>query len=176
MALTNDPLLANRMLLLRSHGITSDQTQMLTRPSDEIWNYQQILLGFNYRMTDIQAALGVSQMDRLKDFVKQRQRIAKRYDVDLGSLPIQLPWQSPDGFSSYHLYPIRVRQDVSGLTQRQLYNKLQASKINVNLHYIPVYRQPYYEKMGFKIGYCPQAEAYFGQAISITMYPTLSEK
>ncbi len=175
MALTNDPILANRLQRLRSHGITSDPAEMQPQPADEIWNYQQIRLGYNYRMTDIQAALGVSQIERLQAFVEQRHRIAERYDTELADLPIQLPWQSPDSYSSYHLYPIRVRPEVSGVSQRELYDVLQAAGINVNLHYIPVYRQPYYEAMGFKAGYCPEAEAYFRQALSIPMYPTLSE-
>ncbi len=176
MALTNDPVLANRLQRLRSHGITSTPSEMLSRPADEIWNYQQIRLGFNYRMTDIQAALGVSQMERLEAFVEQRHRIAERYDTELADLPIQLPWQSPCSYSSYHLYPIRVRPEVSGVSQRELYDVLQAAGINVNLHYIPVYRQPYYEAMGFKPGYCPEAENYFKEAISLPMFPTLSEE
>jgi len=175
MALTKDPHLANCLQRLRSHGITSDETEMQSRPANEIWNYQQIGLGYNYRMTDIQAALGVSQMGRLEDFVAKRHSIADRYDAELAGLPIQLPWQSPCSYSSYHLYPIRVKPSVSGLLQRQLYGALQAAEINVNLHYIPVYRQPYYEAMGFKAGYCSEAEAYFKQALSIPMYPTLTE-
>jgi len=175
MALTNDPLLANRLQRLRSHGITSDPLEIQPRPTDEIWNYQQTRLGFNYRMTDIQAALGVSQMERLQVFVEQRHCIAKRYDIELADLPIQLPWQSPNSYSSYHLYPIRVKPDVSGISQRQLYDVLQAAGINVNLHYIPVYRHPFYEAMGFKAGYCPNSEAYFTQAISLPMYPLLSQ-
>lgn len=175
MVLTNDPLLANRLQRLRSHGITSDPAEMQARPVDEIWNYQQIRLGFNYRMTDLQAGLGVSQMERLSAFVEQRHRIAERYDAELAALPIQLPWQSPGSYSSYHLYPIRVRPEIGGVSQRQLYDVLQATGINVNLHYIPVYRQPYYEAMGFKAGYCPEAEAYFKQALSIPMYPTLTD-
>lgn len=174
MALTNDPLLANRLQRLRSHGITSTPTEMHPRPIDEIWNYQQTRLGFNYRMTDIQAALGFSQMGRLQAFVEQRHRIAERYNVELAELPIQLPWQSPDSYSSYHLYPIRVRSDVSGISQRELYDVLQVAGINVNLHYIPVYRQPYYEAMGFKAGYCPNAENYFKEAISLPMFATLT--
>ncbi len=175
MAVTNDFLLANRMRLLRSHGVTSNPAEMQPKPGDEIWNYQQICLGYNYRMTDIQAALGVSQMVRLIEFVEQRHRIAERYDSELSGLPLQLPWQSLDNYSSYHLYPIRVRLGDSPLSQRKLYDVLQAAGINGNLHYIPVYRQPHYEAMGFKVGYCPESEAYFKQALSIPMYPALSE-
>jgi UDP-4-amino-4,6-dideoxy-N-acetyl-beta-L-altrosamine transaminase len=175
MALTNAPALADRMLRYRSHGITSDASKMQPRPADEIWNYQQISLGFNYRMTDIQAALGVSQMTRLDGFVEKRQRIAKRYDDALTGLPLQTPWQHPDSYSSYHLYPIRLKLGEDEQTQRQVYDALRAAGILVNLHYIPVYRQPYYEAMGFKTGYCPDAEQYHKEAISIPMYPTMSE-
>ena len=175
MVLTQDPQLANRLQRLRSHGITSDKAEMQPRPANEIWNYQQIDLGYNYRMTDIQAALGVSQMGRLGEFVRKRHCIAERYNAELAGLRIQLPWQSPCSYSSYHLYPIRVRPGISAMSQRQLYAVMQAAGINVNLHYIPVYRQPYYEAMGFEAGYCPEAEAYFKQALSIPMYPTLTE-
>lgn len=175
MALTNDPLLANLMQRLRSHGITSAPTETQPRLADEIWNYQQIGLGYNYRMTDIQAALGHSQMQRLQVFVEKRHRIAERYDTELANMPIQLPWQSPDSYSSYHLYPVRIKSTVSGATQRQLYDTLRASRIGVNLHYIPVYRQPYYEAMGFKVGYCPEAEIYFKQTLTIPIYPSLTD-
>lgn len=174
MALTNDPSLASLMQRFRSHGITSDSGKMQPRPGDEIWNYQQVCLGYNYRMTDIQAALGVSQMKRLPELVQMRHRIAERYNNQLASLPIQLPWQHPDCYSSYHLYPIRIDQEASGKTQRQVYDALQAAGINVNLHYIPVYRQPYYEAMGFPAGYCPASESYHKQTLSIPMYPTLT--
>ena len=175
MALTTAPALADRMLRYRSHGITSDADKMQPRPADEIWNYQQISLGFNYRMTDIQAALGVSQMTRLDEFVNKRQRIAKRYDDALAGLPLQTPWQHPDSYSSFHLYPIRLKLGEDEQTQRQVYDALHAAGILVNLHYIPVYGQPYYEAMGFKTGYCPDAEQYHKAAISIPMYPTMSE-
>jgi dTDP-4-amino-4,6-dideoxygalactose transaminase len=162
------------MQRFRSHGITSDPKRMQPRPDDEIWNYQQVCLGYNYRMTDIQAALGVSQMKRLQELVQTRHRIAERYDNELARLPIKLPWQHPDCYSSYHLYPIQVDQEASGTSQRQVYDALQAAGVNVNLHYIPVYRQPYYEAMGFRAGYCPASERYHKQTLSIPMYPTLT--
>lgn len=174
MAMTNDPALADRLQRFRSHGISSNPAQMTPMPADEIWNYQQVLLGYNYRLTDIQAALGISQMSRIDGFVSKRHEIAERYDSELGELPITTPWQSPDTYSAYHLYPIRVAKDQGGRTQREVYGQLQSSGVNVNLHYIPVYRQPYYQKMGFEAGYCPAAEAYFTSAISIPMYPTLT--
>ena len=175
MALTNDPALADRMLRYRSHGITNDANKMQPRPTGEIWNYQQISLGFNYRMTDIQAALGVSQMTRLDEFINKRHRIAKRYDDALAGLPLQIPWQHPDCYSSYHLYPIQLKLGEDEQTQRQVYDALQESGILVNLHYIPVYRQPYYEAMGFKAGYCPVAEQYYKETLSLPMFPGLTD-
>lgn len=174
-ALTNEPVLARRMQQLRSHGISSDSADMLPRPANEIWNYQQIRLGYNYRMTDLQAALGISQMSKLSAFVLRRHHIAKRYDQALSQLPICTPWQHPDTYSSYHLYPIRIRLDQSAVCQREAYAALHAAGILVNLHYIPVYRQPYYEAMGFKAGYCPQAESYHKEALSIPIYPSLTD-
>jgi UDP-4-amino-4,6-dideoxy-N-acetyl-beta-L-altrosamine transaminase len=176
MALTNEEDLAKRMRLFRSHGISNTQEDMYPRPKEEIWNYQQIELGFNYRITDLQAALGLCQLNRLDHFVKKRRLVALRYDDQLSNLPIQLPWQHPDGNSSFHLYPIRVRLSEAGKTQKELYEALQISGIGVNLHYIPVYRQPFYEKIGFKAGYCPETEKYFKEAISIPLYFGLSDQ
>lgn len=174
MAVTNDAQLAKHLRLLRSHGITSTAADMQPRPAQEIWNYQQIDLGFNYRMTDIQAALGLSQMQRLDEFVTQRHAVAKRYDHLLSVLPVLIPWQHPESYSSYHLYVIRFKLGETKKTQKQFYTALHAAGIGVNLHYIPVYRQPYYEQMGFNVGYCPQAEQYYSGAISIPMYPGLT--
>lgn len=175
MALTNDPQLARRLQRLRSHGISSDAADMHPRTPEEIWNYQQIDLGFNYRMTDIHAALGLSQIQRLDEFVAKRQMIAKRYDKMLSSLPMVVPYQRADDYSSFHLYVIRLKLDKINKTHRQVYETLREANIQVNLHYIPVYRQPYYEQMGFNAGYCPQAEQYYSEVISIPMFPGLTE-
>jgi UDP-4-amino-4,6-dideoxy-N-acetyl-beta-L-altrosamine transaminase len=173
-AVTNDAALTKRLRLLRSHGISSTPADMQIRPAEEIWNYQQIDLGFNYRMTDVHAALGLSQMRRLDEFISKRHAVAKRYDQLLQALPMVIPWQHADSYSSYHLYVIRLKLNETRKTQRQLYTALWAAGVGVNLHYIPVYRQPYYEQMGFKVGYCPEAEQYYSEAISIPMFPGLT--
>ena len=174
MAVTNDADLAKKMRLLRSHGITSTPADMQSRPTHEIWNYQQVDLGFNYRMTDLQAALGLSQMQRLDTFLTKRHAIAKRYDHMLSTIPVLTPWQHTDTYSAYHLYVIRLKLNKISKTQRQVHETLQAAEIGINLHYIPIYLQPYYKKMGFSQGYCPQAEQYYSEAISIPIYPDLN--
>jgi UDP-4-amino-4,6-dideoxy-N-acetyl-beta-L-altrosamine transaminase len=174
MAVTNDAGLAKKMRLLRSHGITSTPEDMQPRPAHEIWNYQQVDLGFNYRMTDFQAALGLSQMQRLDTFLTKRHAIAKRYDHMLSTIPALTPWQHKDTYSAYHLYVIRLKLNKISKTQRQVHEALQAAEIGINLHYIPIYLQPYYKKMGFSQGYCPQAEQYYSEAISIPIYPDLN--
>jgi UDP-4-amino-4,6-dideoxy-N-acetyl-beta-L-altrosamine transaminase len=176
MALTNDAALHRKMSLLRSHGITADQAEMQPRPKDELWNYQQIDLGFNYRMTDIQAALGLSQMQRLEEFVDRRHAIAARYDQLLDGLALTLPWQHPDSYSGFHLYIVRLQLDRIPASHLQVYATMRAAGVLVNLHYIPVYRQPYFETMGFVQGYCPQAEQYYRETLSIPMYPGLTTK
>ncbi|MBV5330521.1 MAG: UDP-4-amino-4,6-dideoxy-N-acetyl-beta-L-altrosamine transaminase [Chlorobium sp.] len=175
MALTNDPELAGRMQRYRSHGITSTPDEMVARPDNEIWNYQQITLGYNYRMTDIHAALGISQMQRTDEFVSKRHAISERYNELLKDLPLITPWQHPDGYSGLHLYVIRLKLDEIRKTHKEVYESLRKQGIGVNLHYIPVYRQPLYEKMGFKAGYCAEAEQYYQEAVSIPMYPGLTE-
>jgi UDP-4-amino-4,6-dideoxy-N-acetyl-beta-L-altrosamine transaminase len=174
MALTNDPALAKKMTLLRSHGISSTSQDMVQRPVDEIWNYQQIDLGFNYRMTELQAALGLSQLQKLDQFVASRQTIASYYNHALSGVDIQTPWQHPNALSSFHLYPIQVTA-TSGIDQQSLYQALTRAGVLVNLHYIPVYRQPYYSRLGFKPGYCPHAEDYFKSSISIPVYASMTE-
>ena len=175
-ALTNNNQLAKSMRHLRSHGITTDPADMHPRPERELWNYQQINLGYNYRMTDIQAALGLSQMQRVNDFVSMRHTIATRYNQMLSALPVVQPWQHPDSYSSFHLYVIRLKLDEISKTHRGVYEMLRTAGVLVNLHYIPVYRQPYYEQMGFSAGYCAEAEQYYSEAISLPMYPGLTEQ
>jgi dTDP-4-amino-4,6-dideoxygalactose transaminase len=174
MAMTNDTPLAKRMRLLRSHGITRDVNEM-THASDGPWYYQQTDLGYNYRMTDLQAALGLSQIQRLDAFVTKRHTIAKRYDQLLADLPVITPWQHAEGYSGLHLYVIRLKLDKIASTHRQVFEALRATGIGVNLHYIPVHRQPYYEGLGFKAGHCLEAEQYYAEAISLPMYPGLTK-
>lgn len=174
MVMTNDAQLAKRMQLLRSHGITRDQNDMTHAP-DGPWYYQQIDLGYNYRMTDLQAALGLSQMQRLDQFVAQRHAIAERYNQLLKYLPVHTPWQHEDSYSGLHLYVIRLNLAEIDKTHRQIFEALREMDIGVNLHYIPVYHQPYYRNLGFKVGYCLEAEQYYAEAISLPMYPNLTE-
>jgi len=171
MALTNNNKLFKHMSLLRSHGITRDPSQM-TKQADGDWYYQQIELGYNYRMTDIQAALGVSQLKRLDDYVSRRHELSTRYNELLKDFPLVIPYQHNDGYSAFHLYIIRLKNKNK---HKQVFEYLRKNGIGVNLHYIPVYHQPYYEAMGFKKGYCLEAENYYNEAISLPMYATLSE-
>jgi dTDP-4-amino-4,6-dideoxygalactose transaminase len=173
-AITNDAQLAKRMQLLRSHGITRDVNEMTHAP-DGSWYYQQIDLGFNYRMTDLQAALGLSQMQRLDEFVSKRHAIAKRYDQLLNGLPVVTPWRHPDGYSGLHLYVIRLRLADICRAHCEVFEELRAAGVGVNLHYIPVYLQPYFERMGFNTGYCMEAERYYAEAISLPLYPGLTD-
>lgn len=175
MALTNNFELSKRMQLLRSHGITNKEEDQLPRPPLELWNYQQLGLGFNYRMTDLHAALGVTQMLRLDEFVAKRHFIAEKYDQILSDLPLVTPHQHRDSYSSFHLYVISLQLDEINKTHKEVYEELHSLGIQVNLHYIPIYRMPYYEQLGFTEGYCPQAEKYHSEALSIPMYPGLKE-
>jgi UDP-4-amino-4,6-dideoxy-N-acetyl-beta-L-altrosamine transaminase len=173
-ATTNDAALAERMALLRSHGITRDREQMTHEP-DGSWYYEQVDLGFNYRMTELQAALGISQMDRLDNYVARRHELARRYDALLADLPVATPWRHVDNYSALHLYVIRLQLSGGARTHRDVFESMRKQGIGVNLHYIPVHTQPYYQAMGFKKGDFPKAERYYTEAISLPMYPTLSE-
>lgn len=172
MALTNDDVLAEKMNLHRSHGVTRNP-RLMTHEADGPWYYQQVELGYNYRMTELQAALGVSQMQRLDAFVSQRHALALRYNELLADFPVTLPWQHPDGYSGLHLYVIRLQLDKIAKTHRQVFEELRESGIGVNLHYIPVHTQPYYQQMGFQKGDFPEAECYYSEAISLPMFQTL---
>ena len=176
MALTNDDDIADKLFRLRTHGIVNDKKKMQEKPKDEIWNYQQIDLGYNYRMNDIQAALGLSQLKRLDKYVERRHKIAKIYDKELKNLSINIPWQAPLVYSSYHLYPIVLNTNSNHNSQKKIYEELRKNQIGVNLHYIPVHRHPYYEKLGFKKNDFPEAEKFYQRAISIPMFPTLLDE
>lgn len=168
-ALTNDDELAEKMALFRSHGVTRDPSLMVGE-SDGGWYYQQIELGFNYRMTELQAALGVSQMTRLTDFVAKRHILASRYNELLTELPLILPYQLPETYSGLHLYVIRLNLSSINMSHRQVFDALRENGIGVNVHYIPVHTQPYYQNMGFKVGDFPEAESYYQEAISLPMF------
>lgn len=173
-ACTNDADLANKMALLRSHGITRDEAQM-TGPSDGPWYYQQIALGFNYRMTELQSALGLSQMSRLDSFVIQRHEIAQVYDHLLGDLPLQRPWRDPRNYSGMHLYVVRLQRKFLKKTHLEIFKELREYGVGVNLHYIPIVMQPYYKNLGFSIDAFPESQKYYSEAISLPMFSGLSE-
>ncbi|HJR11283.1 MAG TPA: UDP-4-amino-4,6-dideoxy-N-acetyl-beta-L-altrosamine transaminase, partial [Rhodanobacteraceae bacterium] len=169
MALTQNAELARRMERLRSHGITRDQDEM-THASDGPWYYQQIELGYNYRMTELHAALGLSQVRRLDAYVDRRHALADRYDAMLAALPVTRPLRSPENRSGLHLYIIRLQLERITRGHREVFELLRDSGIGANLHYIPVHLQPWYARMGFKQGDYPQAERYYAEAISLPMF------
>ncbi|MEZ8700488.1 UDP-4-amino-4,6-dideoxy-N-acetyl-beta-L-altrosamine transaminase [Vibrio cyclitrophicus] len=174
-ALTNQKELADKMALLRSHGITRDP-EMMTEASHGGWYYQQVDLGFNYRMTELQAALGVTQMQRLDEFVAARHVLSKRYNQMLSELPLVLPYQLEKTYSGLHLFVIRLKLDEISLTHKQVFEALRENGIGVNLHYIPVHTQPYYQAMGFSDGDFPASERYYQEAISLPMFHGMTEK
>lgn len=173
MALTNDPKLAQRMDLYRSHGVTRN-TSLMTHEPDGPWYYQQVDVGYNYRMTELQAALGVSQMKRLDDFVERRQDLAARYNSLLADLPLVTPMCTDINYSAFHLYVVRLKLDQIIVSRRKVFEALRDCGIGVNVHYIPVHTQPYYASMGFKVGDFPEAERYYEEAISIPLFATMT--
>jgi dTDP-4-amino-4,6-dideoxygalactose transaminase len=170
MAVTNDDELAARMRLLRSHGVTRD-AGLMKDALQGAWYYEQVELGYNYRMTDIQAALGSSQMRRIDDFVRMRHAIAIRYDEMLADLPLVLPWQSADARSAYHLYPIQIDSSRTSVGRAEVFSRMRAGGIGVNVHYIPVHTQPYHRAPGGRR--FPVAERYYAGAMSLPMFPAL---
>jgi UDP-4-amino-4,6-dideoxy-N-acetyl-beta-L-altrosamine transaminase len=174
MAVTNDDQLAERMNLLRSHGITRNP-ELMTHEPDGPWYYQQVELGYNYRMTELQAALGLSQMERLDHFVARRHRLADRYDDLLSGMPLTLPWRAPDAYSGLHLYVVRLQLEHTAWSHREVFEALRGKGIGVNLHYIPVHTQPYYQKMGFSEDDFPASMAYYREAISLPMFHGMTE-
>jgi UDP-4-amino-4,6-dideoxy-N-acetyl-beta-L-altrosamine transaminase len=174
MALTNDDALAGRMALLRSHGITRDHGQM-RRKSEGPWYYEQLDLGYNFRMTDLQAALGLSQLGRLDAFVERRNVLAARYTTLLADLPLQLPTVGEGNASAFHLYVVRLQAQAGRRTHREVFERLREQGVGVNLHYMPVHLQPYFRDLGFAPGLCPEAERHGQEAITLPLYPGLTE-
>jgi len=173
MVVTNNKDLYQKLIRLRSHGITRESS-LMTENSHGPWYYQQIDLGYNYRMTDIQAALGASQMNRLDLFIEKRHEIARRYNKLLADLPVTLPYQDSETYSAYHLYVIRLQLDKISLTHREVFEKLRENGIGIQLHYIPVHTQPYYQNLGFHKDEFPEAEKYYGETISLPMFYDLT--
>jgi UDP-4-amino-4,6-dideoxy-N-acetyl-beta-L-altrosamine transaminase len=174
MVTTNDPELRQRLEMLRTHGITRDPAR-LSNTQEGAWYYEQLELGYNYRITDIQAALGLSQLSRLDRFLARRRELAARYDRLLAGLPVRSQRPSRDGISSHHLYVVRLQMEGSNKTRRKVFDEMRAAGIGVNVHYIPVYRQPYYQQLGFREGYCPEAERYYSEAITLPLHPQLTD-
>jgi dTDP-4-amino-4,6-dideoxygalactose transaminase len=202
MILTNNEGLYEKLLLLRTHGITKTpekftnkdlafanpqslaQTAGRTAPrhaeidnlqSSNPWYYQQIGLGMNYRITDIQASLGISQLKRIDDFVSKRHELAQQYNKSLSGLPLILPYQHPDNYSAFHLYVVRLKLDKINKTRKEVFGFLRKKGIGINVHYIPVHIQPYYKKQGFEYGQYPEAENYYEEAITLPLYPSMTE-
>ncbi|ROL85741.1 UDP-4-amino-4,6-dideoxy-N-acetyl-beta-L-altrosamine transaminase [Pseudomonas chlororaphis] len=175
MVLTNSPQLADHLRRLRSHGMTRDPAQM-TEPSHGPWYYQQTELGFNYRITDLQAALGLSQLDKLDAFIARRRQLAARYDRLLADLPLTLPQAQEQAQSAWHLYVVRLQPERIRRTHREVFEALREAGVGVNLHYIPVHLQPYYRDLGFAAGDFPEAERYYGEAISLPLFPALDDE
>lgn len=174
LAATNDRSLATRMQQLREHGIKRRSFEESLNVDSEIWGYEQLTLGYNYRLTEIQAALGISQLKKLNKFLELRRAQAKCYDENLHKLPVQTPVRISGVESSYHLYTLVLDKGKTAVTQKFLFQHLRQQGVHCNIHYIPVYRHPYFSSLGFEEGYCPEAENYFKNCISIPIFPTMT--
>ncbi len=173
MVVTNDAALATRMAMLRSHGITRDESRFVGE-SEGPWYYEQQMLGFNYRMTDIQAALGTSQLLRLDSYIDRRNVLAQRYDESLAGLPLKLPFVRPENISAFHLYVVRLDRATTHISHRAVVEALRSRDILANLHYMPVHLQPYYRQLGFAAGQFPEAEAHGSEALTLPLYPSMT--
>jgi UDP-4-amino-4,6-dideoxy-N-acetyl-beta-L-altrosamine transaminase len=173
LATANDPSVASKMRRLRTHGVTREQ-ELMTHEPDGDWYYQQIELGFNYRMTELQAALGLSQMKRLDEFIGRRHKLANRYNELLASLPIIVPLQEKDSFSSFHLYPIQIQLEKIRKTRKEIFNGMRNAGIGVHVMYIPVHTQPFYKNKGFKEGCFPQAEKYYKHVVTLPLFYSMT--
>ena len=174
MVMTNRPELAERLRSLRSHGMTRDPDRM-DEPSHGPWYYQQLELGFNYRMTDIQAALGLSQLVQLETFIARRRALVARYQAAFAELPLTLPGLQAEAQSAWHLYVVRLQTERLRMSHREIFDALRAAGIGVNLHYIPIHLQPYYRALGFQRADFPEAEHYYAQAISLPLFPAMTD-
>ena len=168
LATTNSAKLAEKMQLFRSHGVTRD-AKLMTKETEGDWYYQQVELGFNYRMTELQAALGVTQMDRLDEFVTARHNLQERYDLLLDSSIIK-PYQDQNSYSALHLYPIQINLEGTNKSRQNIFNELRKNDIGVNVHYIPIHAQPYYQKFGYQKGDFPNAEKFYSRSLSLPLY------
>jgi UDP-4-amino-4,6-dideoxy-N-acetyl-beta-L-altrosamine transaminase len=175
MALTNDTELAAEMEMLRSHAITRDAARM-TKESDGPWYYEQQMLGFNYRMTDIQSALGLSQLQELDEFITRRNQLAVRYNQLLADLPLRLPAVRTENLSSFHIYVVRLQLNKLQRSRREIFEALRTGGIGVNVHYMPVHLQPYYQQFGFKTGDFPESERHGATALTLPLYPALTDE
>lgn len=175
MVTTNSRELAQKVTELRAHGITRDIAKMSKAPDGD-WYYEQTDLGFNYRLTDIQAALGCSQLKRLSTYIKTRHELAERYQQVLANLPVTLPFQHQDAYSAYHLYPVLLDLDSLKESKQTIFKKLRSAGIGVNVHYIPVHTQPYFKARGFKDGDFPLAEDYYARTITIPLFPKMTHQ
>ena len=170
---TQNAELAQKFRLLRSHGLTRDAA-MMEHPSQDPWYYEQLDLGFNYRMTDLQAALGLSQLHRLDAMHQRREALASAYDSLLRGLPVLLPTRVAGSVSSWHLYVIEIDETRCAASRQAVFRAMRAADIGVNVHYIPIHTQPYYKRLGFKTADFPAAERYYARAISLPLFPAMT--
>lgn len=173
MIMTNNREICNKLRLLRSHGMTRNR-EFMQSESEGAWYYQQLVLGYNYRITDIQCALGLSQLKKIDEFVQKRHELIEKYNQALKNLPVIIPFQESYNYSAFHLYVIKLKLNQLNKTRAQIFNELRVAGVGVNVHYIPVHLQPYYRKLGFRVGDFPEAEKYYKVAITLSLYPDLT--